>query len=101
MWIVVLFDLPTDTPKARKQYQVFRSSLLEDGFSMMQYSVYVRHCASRENAEVHADRIKVSVPPDGEVRVVQFTDQQFARMEVYRGKRRVATEQEPLQLEMF
>jgi CRISPR/Cas system-associated protein endoribonuclease Cas2 len=43
----------------------------------------------------------VSVPPDGEVRVVQFTDQQFARMEVYRGKRRVATEQEPLQLEMF
>ena len=101
MWIVVLFDLPTDTPKARKQYQVFRSSLLEDGFSMMQYSVYVRHCASRENAEVHADLIKVSVPPDGEVRAVQFTDQQFARMEVYRGKRRVATEQEPLQLEMF
>ncbi len=101
MWIVVLFDLPTDTPKARKQYQVFRSSLLEDGFSMMQYSVYVRHCASRENAEVHAERIKVSVPPDGEVRVVQFTDHQFARMEVYRGKRRVATEQEPVQLEMF
>ena len=101
MWIIVLFDLPTDTPKAKKQYQVFRSSLLGDGFSMMQYSVYVRHSASRENAHVHLLRIRQTVPPDGEVRVMQFTDQQFARMEVYRGKRRVSTEKAPVQLEMF
>lgn len=101
MWIVVCFDLPTDTKTARRQYTTFRKHLLEDGFSMMQYSVYYRHSASRENTEVHLKRIRSIVPPDGEVRVMQFTDKQFARMEVYLGKRRVRTEEAPAQLEMF
>ena len=101
MWIIVFFDLPTDTKKARKRYTIFRKDLLDDGFSMMQYSVYVRHCASKENAEVHIKRVRNCVPPDGEVRVTQFTDKQFSRMEVYRGKRRVDVEEEPAQLEMF
>lgn len=101
MWIIVFFDLPTDTKIARKQYTKFRNDLLEDGFSMMQYSVYYRHCASSENTEVHLKRIRAAVPPDGEVRVCQFTDKQFERMEVYFGKRRIKTEEEPAQLEMF
>ena len=101
MWIIVFFDLPTDTSTARKQYTRFRKTLLADGFGMMQYSVYYRHCASKENTTVHLQRIRKSIPPDGEVRVAQFTDKQFARMEVYLGKRRVRTEQEPVQLEMF
>ena len=78
MWIIVFFDLPTDTKRARKQYTRFRKDLLEDGFAMMQYSVYYRHCASKENTEVHLKRVRTSVPPDGEVRVVQFTDKQFS-----------------------
>ena len=101
MWIIVFFDLPTDTKKARKQYTRFRKDLLEDGFSMMQYSVYVRHCASAENCLVHLKRVRVSVPPDGEVRIVQFTDKQFERMEIYWGKRRKPTEEPPAQLELF
>lgn len=101
MWIIVLFDLPTDTKKARRQYTVFRKELLEDGFSMMQYSVYYRHCASKENTQVHIDRIRGIVPPDGEVRIMQFTDKQFSRMEVFFGKRRIRTEEAPAQLEMF
>ena len=101
MWIVVFFDLPTDTKRARKQYAAFRRELLEDGFSRMQYSVYYRHCASAENMDVHMSRVRSIVPPDGEVRVLQFTDKQFARMEVYLGKRRVRTEDAPAQLEMF
>ncbi len=101
MWVVVFFDLPTDTKRARKQYTIFRKELLEDGFSMMQYSVYYRHCASSENAEVHLTRVRSIVPPDGEVRVLQFTDKQFARMEVYLGKRRVKVEAPSAQLEMF
>ncbi len=101
MWILVLFDLPTDTKKARRQYTDFRKSLIEDGFSMMQYSVYYRHCASKENATVHLERVRKIVPPDGEVRLIQFTDKQFERMEVYFGKRRTTTEEAPAQLEMF
>lgn len=101
MWIIVFFDLPTDTKMARKQYTRFRKQLLEDGFSMMQYSVYYRHCASKENTDVHLKRVRSIVPPDGEVRIIQFTDKQFERMEVYFGKRRIKTEEEPSQLEMF
>ena len=101
MWIIVFFDLPTDTKKARRQYTDFRKALLEDGFSMMQFSVYYRHCASKENATVHLERVREIVPPDGEVRLIQFTDKQFERMEVFLGKRRTKTEEAPAQLEMF
>ena len=101
MWVIVLFDLPTDTSEARKQYTNFRKSLLDDGFRMMQYSVYIRHSASDENALVHAKRIKSSLPPDGEVRIIQITDKQFGKIEVFYGKKRVQTEQAPLQLQFF
>ncbi|MFQ5598724.1 MAG: CRISPR-associated endonuclease Cas2 [Nitrospiria bacterium] len=101
MWIIVLFDLPTDTQKARKQYTQFRKHLLQDGFTMMQYSVYMRHCASEENAQVHAKRVKFSLPPEGEVRIVKITDKQFEKIEVFYGKKRKPVEPAPMQLEFF
>lgn len=58
MWVLVFFDLPTDTKKERKAAADFRKQLLADGFIMFQFSIYMRHCPSAENAEVH---IKVSV----------------------------------------
>jgi len=101
MWVIVLFDLPTDTPKARKQYTLFRKCLLDNGFSMMQYSVYIRHCASDENALVHTKRVKSWLPPDGEVRIIKITDKQFGNIDVFYGKKRVPTEQAPQQLQFF
>ena len=101
MWIIAMFDLPTDTKAARKHYTQFRKALLKDGFGMMQYSVYIRHCASEENATVHFERVKKSLPPDGEIRLIQITDKQFGRMEVFYGKRRKKTETTPAQIELF
>ena len=86
MWVMAMFDLPTDTKKARRRYTLFRKSLLDDGFSMLQFSVYVRHCPSEENATVHVQRIERNIPPDGEVRILTFTDKQFERMRVFGGK---------------
>ncbi len=54
MSVLAMFDLPTDTKKARREYTLFRKALLRDGFTQMQYSVYARHCPSKENAEVHS-----------------------------------------------
>ena len=51
MWVIVMFDLPTDDKYMRKDYTRFRKFLLEDGFIMMQYSVYMRHSSSEENAQ--------------------------------------------------
>ena len=101
MWIIVLFDLPSDTPQSRRQYTRFRQSLLNNSFSMMQYSVYMRHCASDENAAVHISKVKASLPPDGEVRIVKITDKQFGRIQVYYGKKRRPTEKAPAQLEFL
>lgn len=101
MWVLAMFDLPTDTKQARHAYVQFRKRLIKDGFAMMQFSVYVRHCASEENAEVHVKRVEQGVPSDGEVRILAITDKQFARMRVFWGKRRKPTESPPQQLELF
>jgi CRISPR-associated protein Cas2 len=98
---MAMFDLPTDTKQSRRDYTVFRKKLLKDGFTMLQYSVYIRHCASEENASVHFDRVKNFLPPDGEVRVISITDRQFSRMETYWGKRRKTPTPAPKQLELF
>lgn len=101
MWVVTMFDLPVDTKKARRDYALFRKFLLQDGFTKMQFSVYLRHCASEENAAVHIQRVERHVPPDGEVRILTVTDKQFERMRCFWGKMRRAPEEPACQLELF
>lgn len=101
MWVVAMFDLPVDTKKARRAYTDFRKFLLKDGFTKMQFSVYIRHCASEENAVVHVTRVERSVPPDGEVRIITITDKQFERMRIFWGKMRKPPVMPPAQLELF
>jgi CRISPR-associated protein Cas2 len=101
MWVFAMFDLPTDTKKARRDYTRFRHLLIEDGFTMLQYSVYARPCPSEENANVHYLRIKAGLPPQGQVRVMVVTDKQYERMKVFYGKKRIATEKPPDQLAFF
>ncbi len=101
MWIIVMFDLPTETKRARRNYSQFRKSLLQDGFSQMQYSVYLRHCASRENADVHLARVKKQLPPAGEVRILTITDKQFEMMQIFLGQIRKNPEPTPCQMQLF
>ena len=68
---------------------------------MMQYSVYKRHCATRENATLHIERIGKKIPAEGEVRLIQITDRQFADMKIFRGRKRADAEEAPAQLEFF
>jgi CRISPR-associated protein Cas2 len=101
VWALVMFDLPVDTKEARKRYTDFRKALLEDGFTRMQFSVYMRYCASEENAEAHFKRVQKSLPPMGEVRIIQVTDKQFERMKIFHGKLRKKVEEKACQLEFF
>lgn len=101
MWVVALFDLPVQTKEHRREYARFRKCLLKDGFTMMQYSVYQRHCASYENAEVHIRRMGLEVPPHGEVRFLVITDHQFEKIVTLWGKKRKPPEKMPAQLEFF
>lgn len=101
MWLFVLFDLPTETKKDRKNASQFRTNLLKDGFTMMQYSVYVRHCASSESADVHEKRIHRLLPPLGKVSVLRITDKQFGNIANYWGKSEIQKAPQPTQLELF
>lgn len=101
MWVFVHYDLPTDTRKDRRNANLFRKNLQKDGFNMMQYSIYTRHCASRENAEVHVKRVKGFLPPKGEVIIFSLTDRQFGMMEFFRGSQLADTPESPEQLQLF
>ena len=101
MWVLVFFDLPTETKKDKRAYQLFRKQLQKDGFTMFQFSIYVRHCASMDNAEVHIKRVKNFVPEYGHVAVMCITDKQFDKILVFTGTKSVNVTPQPLQLELF
>ena len=101
MWVLVLFDLPTETKKDRKAADTFRKNLQKDGFTMFQFSIYIRHCASVENAEVHIKRVKSFLPEYGHVGILCITDKQFGQIELYFGKKPQVTNAPGQQLELF
>jgi CRISPR-associated protein Cas2 len=101
MWVLVFFDLPTETKKERKQAAKFRKMLLDDGFNMFQFSIYLRHCPSRENADVHIKRVKRNLPDKGKVGILCITDKQFGQMELYFSQKTTPLPLMPQQLELF
>ena len=101
LWILVFFDLPTETKKERKAAAHFRKKIMEDGFTMFQFSIYIRHCSSRENMEVHIKRVKQLLPEKGNVGMLTVTDKQFGSMEIFHGLKLADRPNVPQQLEMF
>jgi len=101
MWVMVFFDLPTETRKHRKAATRFRKDLLDDGFNMFQYSIYIRFCPSRENAAVHIKRIKYALPKQGKVAIFQITDKQFGMIELFEGQKEEEPDYPVQQLELF
>ena len=101
MWILVFFDLPTDTKKERKAASDFRKLLISDGFVMFQFSIYMRHCPSAENAEVHIKRVKSFLPAYGQVGILCITDKQFGSMELFSEKKTRELPEGGIQLELF
>ena len=101
MWILVFFDLPTETKAERKAYTHFRKELMKDGFTMFQFSIYLRHCSSRENRDVHVKRVKKIMPTKGNVGILSITDKQFGMIEIFEGGEVADGFVEPHQLEMF
>lgn len=101
MWVLVFFDLPTETPKERKAYASFRKKLMADGFTMFQFSIYLRHCPSAENAAVHIKRVKSMLPELGQVGILRVTDKQFSEMELFQCQKPKSLLQPGQQLELF
>lgn len=101
MWLFVLFDLPVGTKKERKAATKFRLSLLDLGFEMSQYSVYLKFCAGKEQAEALERQIESEMPSSGKVHLVQITDKQYENIRTYRGRKREPAQKNPDQLVLF
>lgn len=84
-WLLVFFDLPTKTPQERKNYTDFRKALLEDGYLMIQFSVYARPCVSYDRILTHSKRLKTFLPPAGAVRCMFVTNIQWDKTFVFYG----------------
>jgi CRISPR-associated protein Cas2 len=101
MWMFVFFDLPVVEEDDRKAYTEFRKFLLDEGFSMSQYSVYTRLMASKEAFESCVKRIQKALPHAGKVDIVGITDKQYENIISFRNFRRQAPQKQPEQLLLF
>ncbi len=101
MWVMVLFDLPTTTKEERRAYTQFRDFLLDQSFTMAQYSVYIRHTSGRAQIAPIIRKVKAVMPPEGKVDILQFTDRQYADIVSLRGRRRTDSRENPDQFVMF
>ena len=89
MWIMVLFDLPVVTEKERKRAAKFRSLLLDNSFEMVQFSVYMRSCPSKEHVERMVKLIENNMPEDGKVDIISITDKQYENIVTIRGSNKL------------
>lgn len=101
MWIMVLFDLPVLTPQERKAATDFRNYLLDEGFEMAQFSVYLRCTPSKEAAAAYIRRIGMNVPEEGKIDILQFTDRQYENIICFRGNARKPKAEKSGQLLLF
>jgi CRISPR-associated protein Cas2 len=101
MWMVVMFDLPVTERAERKAATGFRNSLLDIGFEMSQFSVYMRFCTSQTQVDTLCKQVEAMLPEGGKVNILQFTDKQYERILTFRGKTQQAVKKAPDQFDLF
>ncbi len=101
MWLFVLFDLPVGTKRERQSATKFRHTLLDLGFEMAQFSVYLKYCAGKEQGESLARHVEAAMPSSGKVHIITITDKQYENIRTYRGKKREPAPKNPAQLALF
>lgn len=101
MWMVVMFDLPVVEKAERKAATEFRNTLLDLGFEMSQFSVYMRFCTSPAQVETYCRRVEDALPEGGKVNIRQFTDKQYERIVSYHGRAKQPANKAPDQFDLF
>jgi CRISPR-associated protein Cas2 len=98
MWVFVFFDLPVGTKPQRYAASKFRNFLKDDGYLMLQFSVYARICRGEESVDKHIARVIKNLPSTGSVRALQITDRQYGRMKLLIGESKKSEKFAPNQL---
>jgi CRISPR-associated protein Cas2 len=98
LWLFVFFDLPVGTKAERRMATRFRNFLKDDGYMMLQWSVYARVCRGEEAVEKHIRRVTKNLPTKGSVRALQVTDRQYDRMRLLLGEAKRSERVAPAQM---
>ena len=85
MRMMVFFDLPTVTKTDKRAYTLFRRFLLNDGYDMIQFSIYGRILNGTDAEEKHMKRLVSNLPTEGSIRVLTVTEKQYAGMKLLVG----------------
>jgi CRISPR-associated protein Cas2 len=93
--------LPVVESEERKEATAFRNFLLEQGFEMAQFSVYLRFCTGPEHTETLIKRIRDVLPPGGKVDCLFFTDKQYENIVSFHNGQREPARKNPEQLLLF
>lgn len=101
MWMLVMFDLPVVLREERKAATDFRNGLLDLGFSMSQFSVYMRFCSSQAQVDGLCKKIEQILPEGGKVNILQFTDKQYERAISFYGATKQPPQKAPDQFNLF
>lgn len=101
MWMIVMFDLPVVAKAERKAATDFRNALLDMGFEMSQFSVYMRFCTSAAQIETYCKQVEAALPEGGKVSVLQFTDKQYERIVSFHGATKQPANKTPDQFDLF
>lgn len=86
MRVLLMFDLPVETKKQRRVYSKFRKRLIEDGFLMMQYSIYIKSVINKDAANQTIKKVSAFLPQEGHVRALMITEKQYQHMQILLGE---------------
>ncbi|WP_277674425.1 CRISPR-associated endonuclease Cas2 [Piscibacillus halophilus] len=85
MRLLLFFDLPMNTKEDRRIYTRFRKYLINNGFSMIQFSVYVKIFPNRVSMTQYTQSLRNNLPPIGSIRVMGVTNKQYEAMMIMVG----------------
>ena len=83
MRLLIMFDLPMNTKSEQREYREFRQFLLENGFLMLQYSIYT----NQTMADNYIKKIEKVLPSDGAIRGLIITEKQYEKMKIFLGQK--------------
>lgn len=101
VWLLVMFDLPVQTKEQRRLATAYRKKLLNQGFDMVQLSVYAKYVINQTGVRSILSEVKRTVPKNGAARMLQLTDEQWSSQFRFFGPVEEKPEAKPQVLELF
>ncbi len=86
MRMIIFFDLPNVYAQDKRNYLRFRKFLINEGFLMMQESVYSKIVLNSQQGALLLEKVKKKAPQKGIIQALTITERQYSKIEYIIGK---------------